>query len=128
MEQLTAGSPTAADILRHKDALAGALTTALYAEMPHMAERYGSYGRAGCLEDMHHNLEHLASAVELEAPQRFAAYIRWVDDLLRARDVRTEELARSLELMRALLPERTAPDDRATLLACLDAALAELRE
>ena len=76
---------TAADrLLEEKAALAAEVTAALYGEMPELLTRHGEYGRAKCLQDMHYTIEHLAPAVDLQEPEIFARYARWLNELLTA--------------------------------------------
>lgn len=103
-------------LLTDKGSLAHAITTALYAEMPGLTEKYGEKGRTRCLEDMRHHLEHLAPAVALAEPALFVRYVTWLRDLLGARGVPTTEVRRSLELTRTLVGERM-PADAAELVA-----------
>lgn len=113
-------------IIVAKDELATSLTAALYADMPHLLEKYGERGRLRCEEDMRFNLEHLAPAVGLAQPALYAGYVRWLDELLRARNVPTAEIVRSLELMRELLYRRLSATDAAAAAACIDAGLQAL--
>jgi hypothetical protein len=120
---------SAVDTLREwRQELAREVTRRLYLEMPELMDRYGPRGHARCLEDVNHTLEHLAAAVELGSPASFVAYISWVDELLRARDVPTRELARSLELTEALIGERLGVEAAERVRACLAPAIAALRE
>lgn len=114
-------------LLTASDSLATAITEALYHERPQLAERYGAVGRARCLEDVRFNLEHLAAAAAVRQTAVFSDYIRWVDALLRARDVDPSDLARSLEITADVL-RAAAPDapDLAEVLAVLHAGIAVL--
>lgn len=126
MAETTIGEQAAEAILERVGTTAPAVTEALYAEMPELLDRYGPTGRQRCLEDMHHNFEHLAAAVGLERPAMFAEYIRWVDSLLLARNVPTRELVRCLELMDEQL-RGTLPAPEAELAGrCVRAGLAAL--
>jgi hypothetical protein len=113
-------------IVAAKDELAGALTAALYADMPQLLEKYGERGRLRCAEDMRFNLEHLAPAVGLAQPALFAGYVQWLAELLRARNVGTDEVARSLELMKVLLRERLPAGEANAAATCIDAGLQTL--
>lgn len=123
---LTPGAGAA--VLARKHEVAMGITAALYRERPELSETYGAAGRERCLEDMHHNLEHLAAAAELEVPEQFASYIRWVDGLLRARGVPTGELARTLELAGWLLSARLEPEHQEVVSRVLQAGLDALGE
>lgn len=113
-------------IIERKEALAASITAALYARDPALLERHGEVGRTRCHEDMRYNLEHLAPAVDLGDPSMFARYVAWLDDLLRARNVSTEDVARSLEetdrAVRASFPQEEAE----AVGECIRAGLASL--
>ena len=95
---MTAAARAANRLLEEKDALATAITDAHYAEQPDLMAKYGVAGRRRCLEDVRYTLEHLIPALDLGQPSMFADYLRWLDQLLRARRVETSDLVRSLEL------------------------------
>ena len=126
----TAGEIGASDfILGHEEALAREITDALYADDTTLVERFGAAGRAKCLQDIHHCLEHLAPAVALDDPPLFARYVRWLASLLAARGVGSEDVRRSLEATRAVLgQQRLRPDELAVLLRCVHAGLASLSD
>lgn len=123
MDGVTAGRRAAEQIIRDKVELAREITDALYVEMPELMERHGDYGRAKCHEDMLYNLEHLAPAVDLEEPEMFASYVRWLDGMLRARGVGTDEVARSLEITERVLGERLEGDESRAAVGCVRAGL-----
>ena len=115
-------------LLEHKEAVARAITKGLYQQRPELLQRYGESGRAKCLQDMRYNLEHLVPALALDRPAMFADYIGWVDGLLRARNVPTDDLRASLVLLQQEA-ERVLPADlHARLRACIDAGLAALEQ
>ena len=120
------GHEAAAFILREKETLARSITARLYEEKPQLLEKYGERGREKCLEDMHYNLEHLAPAVELGDPGMFASYVRWLDSLLRARNVDTAELVRCLELTETVIGEAMSSPAYQAVQPSLTAGLAEL--
>lgn len=120
---MTAGRRAAEHIIRDKVELAREITDALYADMPELMERHGDYGRAKCHEDMLYNLEHLAPAVDLGEPEMFASYVRWLDGLLRARGVGTDEVVRSLEITERVLGERLEAEEYASAAGCVRAGL-----
>lgn len=123
MDGMTPGRRAANRIIRDKIELAREITDALYAEMPELMERHGDFGRAKCHEDILYNLEHLAPAVDLSEPEMFASYARWLDGLLRARGVGTDEVVRSLVITERVLVDRLEPDEAAAATACVRAGL-----
>lgn len=94
------GARGAAVLIRDKEALARAVTEALYRERPYLIDKHGERGREKTLQDMRYNIEHLLPAVELGDPGMFARYIEWLDSMLRSRGVETKEVVRCLELLR----------------------------
>lgn len=121
---LSAGQRASARLIALKDEAADVLTERLYAERPYLMERYGERGRFHTHQDMKFNIEHLAPAVGLGQPAMFAAYVTWLDDLLRARNVPTTEVVRTLELMLDFCRERLDPDEFGAAEPCLRAGLA----
>ena len=93
-------------LMRDQDAVARAVTAALYAASPALLERHGERGRDKCLQDMHYTIEHLIPAVDLGDPALFVRYVEWLDGLLRARSVDTRDVVRCLELIREQCIER----------------------
>lgn len=125
---MTPGDRAAARLEGDQARLARAITDALYAEMPHLLEKYGDRGRVRCLEDMNFNLEHLRPAVQLERPDVFVSYVRWLDRLLRARNVDTREVVRSLMLTERVIRAEFPPDEVAAIVPSLHAAMRELQQ
>jgi phycobilisome protein len=123
---VTPGERAGARLVADKEEIARALTDALYRERPEMLERWGEAGRAKCLQDMRYNLEHLAPAVALDAPDMFAGYARWLLGLLTSRGIPAADVARSLALTRALVEERFPADEASAATPSIDAALAVL--
>ena len=123
MDGMTPGRRAAGRIIRDKIDLAREITETLYSDMPELIERHGDHGRAKCHEDMLYNLEHLAPAVDLGEPEMFASYARWLDGLLRARGVGTDEVVRSLVITERVLVDRLEPDAAASATACVRAGL-----
>ena len=126
MDSVTAEGRAAGQLLQHKEALADAVTNALYADMPELTERYGDAGREKCLQDLRYTIEHLIPAVDLGQPDMFASYVRWLDALLRARNVSTREVVRSLELTERVVRERLAADEADAVATCVHAGLSAL--
>jgi hypothetical protein len=113
-------------LLTHKEEIAQAVTAALYTARPELLERYGESGRAKCLQDMRYNIEHLVPALALEQPAMFAGYVSWVDGLLRARNVPTEDLRLSLQLLQQQASPNLPVEMQPILAECLNAGLAAL--
>ena len=122
------GDRASETLLEGKEALARAITRALYAERPELLDRYGESGRRKCLQDMRYNIEHLAPAVALGEPRLFARYVVWLRNMLGARGVPSEEIGRSLELMERVVRSEFAGDEAAVVAEVLDAGLAALAQ
>jgi hypothetical protein len=123
---VSAGARAAEALLEEKEALARAVTAALYAERPELLQKHGERGRDKCLQDMRYNVEHLAPAVGMDEPPLFAGYATWLDGLLRARGVDTADLTRSLALLEAETERRLSADGQAVVRRCIRAGLAAL--
>lgn len=126
MDPVTVEGRAAAELLARKTSLAQTATDALYAGMPELMTRYGAVGRERCLEDIRYTIDHLIPAVDLAQPSMFTAYVGWLDDLLRARNVSTREVIRSLELIEQVVRNELAPDEANVVASCLRAGLDSL--
>ena len=126
MDTVSVEGRAASHLLRHREALANAVTRALYDDMPELQAKYGDAGRQKCLQDLRYTIEHLIPAVDLVQPDLFANYVRWLDTLLRARNVSTREVARSLELMERVVRDYLTADEADAVAACVHAGLATL--
>ena len=126
MDPVTAEGRAAAELLARKASLAQTATDALYADMPELTDRYGAVGRERCLEDIRYTIDHLIPAVDLAQPSMFATYVGWLDDLLRARNVSTGEVIRSLELIEQAVRNALAPDEANVVASCIRAGLDSL--
>ena len=67
-------------------------------EFPDEAERYGDAGIAWCEHDNRHILRWAAIGLELEEPGYLERQIRWLADVLEARDFPLDRLVRNLEI------------------------------
>ena len=123
---MTVEARAAAELLARKAGLAQTATDALYADMPELMDRYGPVGRERCLEDIRYTIDHLIPAVDLAQPSMFASYVGWLDALLRARNVSTREVIRSLELIEQVVRSELAPDEANVVATCLRAGLDSL--
>ena len=126
MDEVTIEGRASGQLLSLKETLATAVTNALYREMPELTERYGPAGRLKCVQDVRYTIEHLVPAVDLGQPAMFATYVQWLDSLLRARNVSTHEVVRSLELTEQIVREWLTADEADAIATCLHAGLATL--
>lgn len=127
MDTLTIGARAATRLREEKGILARELTEAVYRARPDLLGKHGEYGRQKCHEDMHYNIEHLAPAVHLEMPEIFAKYVRWLEELLTARNVGTDEIVLTLREMEKLVRSRFDPDEAAEVARSIQAGLAVLK-
>lgn len=86
--------------------LARELTDRHFAADPELDARYGSAGRAKCLEDAQYHLKYMVQAIRARQPELFEDYVRWARAMLQARGVPPEDLRLNLERLRDLLRER----------------------
>jgi hypothetical protein len=126
VDSVTVEGRAAAELLARKTSLAQTATDALYADMPELTTRYGAVGRERCLEDIRYTIDHLIPAIDLTQPSMFTAYVGWLDDLLRARNVSTREVIRSLELIEQAVRNELAPDEANVVASFLRAGLDSL--
>lgn len=113
-------------LLSRKEELSEAVAAALYEEWPELEARYGERGRGKCLQDIRHHIEHLAPAVELDAPPLFEEYVRWLLAMLEARGVPAEDVRRTLERMQSVLRARLGAEFAAAVEPALVAGLGPL--
>jgi hypothetical protein len=126
MDTVTVEGRAAGQLLAEKELLAESVTRSLYEEMPELSTRYGPAGREKCLQDLRFTIEHLIPAVDLGRPEMFASYVVWLDELLRARNVSTREVVRSLHLIERVVSERFAADQAEMIARCIRAGLDRL--
>ena len=92
-------------IRTHIEDKATAAVDRQFAVRPDLLERYGSIGRARCLEDARFHLQYLASALEAERPELFLDYVAWAKIVLARRRVPVEDLAANLEIIASVIEE-----------------------
>ena len=126
MTQATPGQRACESLLSHEQDLARTVTDRLFAARPELLARYGERGRAMCLQDMRYNLQHLAGAVELGAPELFAGYVRWLEHLLRVRNVPAEDIRHTLAEMESVISTRLSAEEASATVECIRAGLAAL--
>jgi hypothetical protein len=126
MDRLESGIRASERILARKETLAAGITEALYERNPSLLERYGVAGREKCLQDMRYNLEHLAPAVDLGDPSLFARYVRWLEGLLRARNVSSADVIDSLHETGRVIRATFPADEARAVEPSIRAGLAEI--
>jgi hypothetical protein len=73
---------------------------------PEMDERYGERGRAYAVHDNAYLVAWVQDAVELEAPDTLRRNLRWLLDLLVAREFPRDWFLESLDIVTAVMLER----------------------
>jgi hypothetical protein len=126
MDAVAVAARAASQLVGQTEELAEAITQSLYVDMPELTARYGSIGREKCRQDLRHTIEHLIPGVHLAEPEMFASYVRWLDDLLRARNVSTQEIVRSLQLTEQIVRTRLPADEADAIATCVRAGLSAL--
>jgi hypothetical protein len=126
VDDVTPEGRAATRLLADRHVLADEVTRRLYDEMPELTDRYGPVGREKCQEDIHSTIDRLIPAVDLGRPALFAGYVQWLDQLLRARNVTTREIVRSLELTEEVVRTRLSADEANVVATSIRAGLAEL--
>jgi hypothetical protein len=121
------GNAASEALLAHKERIVIGVTDTMYAEMPDLQTRYGPIGRAKCLQDIRHNVEHLAPAVALNEPALFSKYVTWLRDMLGSRNVPASDVLRSLEVMRRVVHDVLAPDEAGAAARVIDAGIEVLQ-
>ncbi len=79
--------------------LAESVCAEYYRLYPDTDERYGGRGRSYCAHDNAYLAAWIVSAVELGSPATLERDVRWLADLLAARDFPMDRFVRNLELV-----------------------------
>jgi hypothetical protein len=95
----TIGRRAAEHLMYDKESIARGVTKRMFDDYPDILEKHGERGRQKCLQDMHYNIEHLIPAVDLEKPEMFADYARWLDTMLGSRGVSARDVRRCFEMV-----------------------------
>jgi MerR family transcriptional regulator, light-induced transcriptional regulator len=93
-------------ILSQKQELAQKIVERHWERRPLLEERYGTKGRARCLEDARYHIQYLSEAVGAEEPVLFADYVTWARTMLSSRNIPVEDLMANLEVMQDVLQEQ----------------------
>jgi len=83
--------------------LATAIVQHQWKVRPDLERRYGPSGFSKCLEDAHFHLQYLAEAIEASEPALFVDYVAWAKVMLASRNVPSEDLANTLQVLRDVL-------------------------
>jgi methanogenic corrinoid protein MtbC1 len=110
-------------ILSIQKELAEIVTSLQFQRDPSLVTRYGERGRAKTLQDTLYNLGYLAEAVSAASPELFVDYVGWAKIMLAARNVRAEDFAANLEIIREVLLGSLPDEIGAKAAAAIDAGL-----
>lgn len=83
-----------------------AAADALHERHPDWLARWGDAGKRFCRDDVHYHLSYLSDAVALGRPELFVAYTAWIHEFLRRRDIPSEHLQQTLEVLSQLISQQ----------------------
>lgn len=115
-----------ATLLANLVALPEQVAGTFYARHPEWTQRFGPAGHARCLEDTRHHLSFLVAAIQAGRTSLFEDYVRWVAELLVARNISLEHLREQLEIMEATLQDTLVADHASRVSAVLVAGRAAI--
>lgn len=101
----------AADLRRASPALVERFMRAFCADHPEWCREIGERGLAATSADTAHNLDFLASAVELQSAEAFEEYVGWTRRVLDSRGVRGDSLQVGLRVLADVLGEELGAAD-----------------
>lgn len=93
-------------LIDERGATALATTEEMERRDPELFDRYPRDGRARCTEDTAFHIEHLAAALEVGDQGIFNDYVKWLVNLLTARDIPTDDIKVNFEVLADVLLER----------------------
>lgn len=91
-------------------------------------QRYGSKGRARCIEDTEYHLEFLIAALDAQSIGQFVDYCGWAKILLHSRGIDVSHLIENLRHLRWVLESKLAKTQFTTVSKYLEAGLNALPE
>ena len=91
---------------RDADAIATEVLQRMTSTTPEMFERYGDVGKVRCYEDTVFHVRHLAAALDTGEQAEFAAYVRWLTDLLVPRGVPEADIEANFSALADVLKDR----------------------
>lgn len=108
------------DADRHS--LAEAIVDRQYELHPQLQARYGTAGKAKCVQDTEYHLSYLATALTYSSPNLFADYIRWAKGVMVAYGVDLADVEVNLACMRDMLHSRLGEEEKSQIDAYVDLA------
>lgn len=88
------------------ESVGDAAADALYQRHPDWLAQRGDAGKRFCRDNIHYHLSYLSDAVALGRPELFAAYAAWIHGFLRRRDIPSEHLQQTLDVLSQLLAQQ----------------------
>ncbi|EIT87417.1 hypothetical protein A374_00545 [Fictibacillus macauensis ZFHKF-1] len=82
----------------------------MYSDYPSLFDRYGEKGKRKAVEDNYHHMKHLATAYELNNPQMFVDYVRWLQGILQGHGMTAALLRYNFEAIDLRLAVMTQND------------------
>ncbi len=104
-----------------------AVTARFYTTFPTLLVQFGEQGRQATREDLGYHLEFFQPVIELGVLQPFVDYLRWLESILRSRNVPTSYLPLSLDWFAEFFSTRLPAEDAAIVAAGLEASKSELQ-
>ncbi len=104
-----------------------AVTARFYTTFPSLLIQFGEQGRQATREDLGYHLEVFQPVIELGTLQPFVYYLRWLESILRSRNVPTSFLPLSLDWFAEFFSTRLPGEDAAIVAAALEAGKSELQ-
>lgn len=98
-----------------------AVTERFYTTHGSAYERFGQRGREACREDLAFHLEFLRPVLEFGLLQPMVDYLRWLNEVLAAREVPTRHLAQSLDWLAEFFTEQMPAEEGQIVAAALQA-------
>jgi len=104
-----------------------AVTARFYTTFPTLLVQFEEQGRQATREDLGYHLEFFQPVIELGVLQPFVDYLRWLENILRSRNVPTSYLPLSLDWFAEFFSTRLPAEDAAIVVAALEASKSELQ-
>ena len=126
-QAVTLGSERLRRFVSLKREAVEAVTARFYMTFPTLLFQFGEQGRQATREDLGNHLEFLQPVIEMGVLQPFVDYLRWLESVLRSRNVPTSHLPLSLDWFAEFFSTRLPAEDAAIVVAALEASKFELQ-
>src|SRR5688572_4132120 len=88
-----------------------AVSERFYAAHEAQYRQFGEAGRTFCQQDIEFHLKFLRPALEFDDLEPFVEYLRWLNDVLKVRNIPTEHLAQTLQWLGEFFHDQMADSD-----------------